>query len=64
MEIVFLSGAALALYTLWLCSKIVGKTGLSRWWTLCLLIPYVNVIMLWIFAFAEWPSIKKHPNNS
>jgi hypothetical protein len=37
--------------------KILQKAGYSGWWCIVLLIPFLNVIMLWVFAFAEWPKL-------
>ena len=39
--------------------RILQRTGYSRWWLLTLLVPIVNVIMVWVFAFAEWPVISR-----
>lgn len=36
-------------------ANILKRTGFSRWFTLLALIPLVNVICFWIFAFAQWP---------
>ena len=35
--------------------KILQKAGFSGWWVIASLIPFVNVIMFWVFAFARWP---------
>ena len=35
--------------------KILHKAGYSGWWLLTAFVPFLNVIMLWIFAFARWP---------
>ncbi len=35
--------------------KIVSKSGHSGWWALLLLVPIVNLIAIWIFAFKRWP---------
>ena len=35
--------------------KILRKAGYSGWWLLTAFVPFLNVIMLWIFAFARWP---------
>ena len=32
------------------------KVGWSSWWCLLWYLPFVNVIFLWIFAFAKWPN--------
>lgn len=38
-------------------TRILKRAGLSRWWTILAVIPYVNVIGLWIFAFVRWPTL-------
>jgi hypothetical protein len=36
---------------------IAGRTGISRWLTLILVIPFLGVVIaLWVFAFASWPA--------
>lgn len=37
---------------------VVKKAGFSRWWSLLLVVPLVNLIMIWVFAFVEWPAEK------
>jgi uncharacterized membrane protein YhaH (DUF805 family) len=37
--------------------KILHKAGYSGWWTLLMIIPLVNIIALWCFAFAKWPAL-------
>jgi uncharacterized membrane protein YhaH (DUF805 family) len=37
--------------------KIIRKAGFSGWWVLLLLIPLVNIIALWSFAYAKWPAL-------
>ncbi|MBS3954294.1 MAG: hypothetical protein KGZ88_15205 [Methylomicrobium sp.] len=48
----------MVLFVLWLGTKILAKAGHHQAWVLCLLIPVVNIIMIWIFAFAHWPNLK------
>lgn len=36
--------------------RIISKAGYSGAWALVSLIPFVNIIALWIFAFAKWPN--------
>jgi len=36
----------------------VKKAGFSRWWSFTLLLPIINVITIWVFAFIEWPAEK------
>jgi len=35
--------------------RILNRAGYSRWWLLTMVVPLLNVIMLWVFAFANWP---------
>ena len=36
-------------------ATILRKAGYSRWWVLISLVPLLNIIMFWVFAFARWP---------
>ena len=38
-------------------SKILGRVGLSKWWTIAFLVP---IVALWIFANARWPAIDRN----
>ena len=38
--------------------KIYSKAGFSKWLSLTILIPVVNIIIIYIVAFSEW-SIEK-----
>jgi len=42
---------------LWFFSRAVGKAGFSPWWVLLAIVPIVNIIMLWVFAYAKWPAL-------
>ena len=48
---------AVALYVI-PAVKIVRKAGYSGWWCLLMLIPGVNVVAYWVFAFAKWPALR------
>lgn len=39
---------------------ILGKAGYNRAWVILAFIPMVNLIALWVFAFAAWPVLKSH----
>lgn len=43
--------------TIWFFWRIATRAGYSGWWSLTMLIPIVNVIVVWLFAFAEWPAL-------
>ena len=56
MELLFL--ITYIVFILWLGSKILDKAGLPKEMTFCLLIPIINLIMIWVFAFSKWPNLK------
>jgi hypothetical protein len=35
--------------------KLLGRTGHSRWLVLLMLLPLLNLVFLWVFAFKKWP---------
>jgi hypothetical protein len=39
--------------------RIVQRAGFSGWWVLLTLVPVVNMLALWYFAFASWPALAK-----
>jgi len=39
--------------------KILQKAGYSGWWVLLWFVPIGNVVALWIFAFADWPALRR-----
>ena len=40
-------------------TKILRKAGYSGWWCLLGLVPLLNIIMIWVFAFATWPNLRE-----
>ena len=36
-------------------ANILHRAGRSRWWTILIFIPLLNLIGLWVFAFTRWP---------
>ena len=45
-------------FVLLLFGQVLRKAGFSMWWALLMLVPIVNIIMVWVFAFSEWPAEK------
>ena len=43
---------ALVIVPLW---RICTRAGFSGWWSLLVVVPLLNLIMLWVFAYAKWP---------
>jgi uncharacterized protein YqhQ len=37
---------------------VARKAGFTRWWSVLMVLPLVNVIAIWIFAFIDWPAEK------
>lgn len=35
--------------------RILAKAGYSGWWVVAGFVPVVNLILFFVFAFAEWP---------
>ncbi|MFC3226340.1 hypothetical protein ACFOGJ_03820 [Marinibaculum pumilum] len=48
-------GLALLVLTVIGAWRGLQKAGFSGAWSLLLLVPVVNLVMLWVFAFISWP---------
>ena len=35
---------------------VVKKAGFSRSWSLLIILPFIGLIMIWVFAFIKWPA--------
>lgn len=35
--------------------KIFSKAGFSGWWSLLMIVPFINILLEYYLAFAEWP---------
>jgi uncharacterized membrane protein YhaH (DUF805 family) len=42
-----------------LIGRVLRRAGYSSWWVLLVLVPLVNVIALWAFAYMRWPAIDR-----
>jgi hypothetical protein len=60
MTLFFVLLPLFALFCLWLGFRILQKAGLDGRWALVLLVPVVNIIMIWIFAFSHWPNLRSN----
>lgn len=58
MELFLLLLPAFVLFCLWLGYRILQKAGFDGRWVLVLLVPVVNIIMIWVFAFSPWPNVQ------
>ncbi|MEI6547551.1 MAG: hypothetical protein WCN85_11095 [Burkholderiales bacterium] len=48
--------AALAIPIL-MAARVLRRAGFSRWWALLVLVPVVNLVGLWLFAYIRWPAV-------
>lgn len=40
-------------------ARIIRRAGFSPWWVLVAFVPLLNLIMIWVFAFVQWPALEK-----
>jgi len=45
-------------------ARILKRAGFSPWLALLVLVPTINVICLWVFAFVDWPALKQDAPQS
>jgi hypothetical protein len=58
--LVFLAGVALLfLLGLWVTWRIVRKAGYHGAWSLIILLPLVNLVAVYVFAFSDWPALRR-----
>lgn len=43
--------------------RVINRAGFSPWWALVLVVPLLNVILIWAFAFARWPAQEALPSQ-
>ena len=49
----------LCILPIWIYGRILKKAGYSRWWALLLFVPIINLVAIWVFAFAKWPRLEQ-----
>ncbi len=37
-------------------AKILSKAGFSKWFCVLAIIPFINIVFLWVFAYVSWPN--------
>ena len=42
----------------WSAARVLRKAGHPGWWALLSLVPILNIALLWLFAFSDWPALK------
>ncbi len=48
---------------LWMIGRVLRRAGYSPWWALLVLVPLVNLVALWVFAYVRWPAIDEAPSG-
>jgi len=46
-------------FGLWMMARVAAKAGYSGWWALLTMLPLLNFVMVWVFAFADWPALRE-----
>jgi hypothetical protein len=41
----------------WPFGRVFSRAGYSPWFGLFMVVPLVNIIALWMFAYAKWPAL-------
>jgi uncharacterized membrane protein YhaH (DUF805 family) len=44
-------------FALWVSFRVFRKAGRNGWLSLLLLVPVVNIVVVWVFAFMRWPAL-------
>lgn len=57
--LIMLIAAIIVIIPFW---RIFAKAGYSSWLSILMIIPFVNIIMLYFLAFANWPILKERNN--
>jgi hypothetical protein len=56
--LIALFGLVVFIFFAWCYVRIIRRAGYSGWWALILLVPVVNLVMIWVFAFSTWPILR------
>jgi hypothetical protein len=43
----------------WPYSRVLSRLGFSPWLGVLVFVPVVNIIALWLFAYAKWPALRE-----
>ena len=54
----FLSFFPFLVFLAWMSFRVFRKAGRSGWWSILVLVPIVNIVMVWVFAFMRWPALE------
>ena len=56
-SLVTLLGLVLLTVPIVMIARVLRRAGYSPWWVLLVLVPLVNLVALWVFAYVRWPAI-------
>jgi hypothetical protein len=48
--------ACILMYGMYLAGKILARTGVNPAFALLLLVPFVQIVVVWVFAYMRWPA--------
>ena len=48
----------------WFFALAAKKAGYAPWWALIGLVPLLNVVALYLFAYKEWPALSTAPHET
>ncbi len=51
--------AAFFVASLWMFGRILAKAGYSAAWGVVMWLPVVNLVAVWVFAFVDWPELRR-----
>jgi hypothetical protein len=40
--------------------KIFPRAGMSRWWSLLMVVTPINLLLVWVLAFKVWPTDREY----
>jgi uncharacterized membrane protein YhaH (DUF805 family) len=46
---------AFLIFIIYCYVRIVQRAGYSGWWVLIMIVPIVNIVMMFVFAYGKWP---------
>ena len=56
--VILIELAVVLLVVVWPCFRVLSRLGFSPWLALLMIVPIVNLIALWVFAYARWPALQ------
>jgi hypothetical protein len=57
--VILIELAVVLLVVVWPCFRVLSRLGFSPWLALLMIVPIVNLIALWVFAYARWPALQE-----